>query len=193
MARSLISRTKLTTVAAAAAAAALLAPAAALAATDTTTVTIAGGTLSYPTPLAAGDFPATTLNGLQQVKTASISPYKVNDSRGGSAGWNLTVAASQFTATGGAVLPAGSLLMATPPVPTTTVGNLGIVPVPAVVASPIDGGTTQKIASAAAVALGGAGEWTFTPAAGALTLTVPPAVAPGDYVSTITTTLATGP
>ncbi|MDP8908797.1 MAG: hypothetical protein M3N47_06695 [Chloroflexota bacterium] len=49
--------------------------------------------------------------------------------------------------------------------------------------------TTQKFLTAAAVPLGGAGEWMFSPPAGALTLTVPPAVAPGTYTST----LATGP
>lgn len=163
--------------------------------TDTTSVTITSGTLDYTTPMTAGNFPATALTGVQQVKTADIAPYKVTDARGGSAGWNLTVAASQFSvaAPGTDKLPVGSLAMATPPVPTTTAGNLGIAPVPQAVVNPIDGGTTQKMVSAPAVALGGAGEWTFTPLAGALTLTVPPAVAAGTYTSTITTTLSTGP
>lgn len=160
--------------------------------TDTTSVTITSGTLDYTTPLTARNFPATTLSGLQQTTTADIAPYKVTDARGGSAGWNLTIAASQFTS-GTNTLPTGSLLMATAPVPTTTVGNLGVAPVPQVVASAIDGGSTQKIVSAPAVALGGAGEWTFTPLAGTLTLTIPPAVPAGTYTSTITTTLATGP
>lgn len=167
-------------------------PASAIAAVDDTSVAIAGGTLDYTTPLAAGNFPATTLTGLAQTKTADIAPYVVNDSRGGALGWNLTIAASQFTS-GLNTLPLGSLAMALPPVPTTTVGNLGIAPVPSTTLNAIDGGTTQKIVSAAAVALGGAGQWTFTPLTGALTLTVPPAVAPGTYSSTITTTLATGP
>lgn len=171
--------------------AAVFGPAAALAATDDTSVAITGGILDYTTPLTAGDFPATTLTGLQQVKNANISPYTVTDSRGGAAGWNLTIAASQFTA-GSDTLPAGSLLMTLPPVPTTTTGNLGITPVP-VVTTAIDNATTQKFVTAAALALSGAGAWTFSPANGALTLTVPPAVAPGTYTSTITTTLATGP
>lgn len=162
------------------------------AATDDTSVAITGGTLDYTTPLAAGDFPATTLSGVQQTRTATVAPYVVTDARGGSEGWNLTVAASQFTS-GTNTLPAGSLAMAAPPVPTTTAGNLGVAPVPQAIASPIDGGTTQKMVSAAAVPLGGAGEWTFTPLAGTLTLTIPPAVAAGTYSSTITTTLATGP
>lgn len=172
-------------------AAATVAPASALAATDTTSVAIAAGSLVYTTPLTAGDFPATTLTGAQQTKSANISPYTVTDSRGGSAGWNLTIAASPF-ASGTDTLPAGSLAMAAAPVPTTTLGNLGIPPTP-VVTTAIDNATTQKFVSAAAVPLGGAGAWTFSPLAGALTLTVPPAVAPGTYTSTITTTLATGP
>lgn len=170
---------------------AALGPASALAAIDDTSVAIAGGTLDYTTPLTAGNFPATTLTGLQQAKSANISPYTVTDSRGGSAGWNLTIAASTFTS-GTNTLPPGSLLMTLPPVPTTTLGNLGITPVP-VATTAIDNATTQKFVTAAAVALGGAGAWTFTPLTGALTLTVPPAVAPGTYTSTITTTLATGP
>lgn len=177
-----------------AATASLLAPAAAHAATDTSSITISGGTLDYTTPLTASDFPATTLTGVQQVKTADVAPFAVTDSRGGAAGWHLTIQASQFTS-GSDTLPAGSLIMATPPVPTTTLGNLGIVPVPnaTLATTPIDNGSAQNVASAAAVALGGAGKWTFTPLTGALTLTVPPAVAPGTYTSTITTTLATGP
>ncbi len=169
-------------------------PGAAVAATDTTSVTIGGGTLDYTTPLIASDFPATTLSGVQQVKSADIAPYAVTDGRGSSAGWHLGVAASQFKS-GSDTLPAGSLLMSTPAVPTTTIGNLGIPPVPnvALSTSAIDNATTQDITSAAAAPLSGAGKWTFTPLPGALTLTIPPAVAPGTYTSTITTTLATGP
>lgn len=176
------------------AALALAAPATARAETDTTSITISAGTLEYTTPLAAGDFPSTTLSGIQQTKTANVSPFTVTDGRGGAAGWNLSIAASQFTS-GGNTLPTGSLTIATPPVPTTTVGNLGVPPVPnaALAATPIDDGNTHTLASAAAVALGGGGRWTFTPLSGSLTLTVPPAAAPGTYTSTLTTTLSTGP
>ena len=173
---------------------AMLAPGAAHAATDTTSITITGGTLDYTTPFTAGDFPATTLSGLQQIKTASVDPFAVTDSRGGAAGWHLTIAASRFTS-GSDQLPLGSMSLATPPVPTTTIGNLGIAPIPNVAlgASPIDDGSSHALVDAAAVPLGGAGKWTFTPVAGTLTLTIPPAVVPGTYSSTITTTLSTGP
>lgn len=164
------------------------------AADDTTSVAIAAGALEYTTPLAADNFPNVTLSGASQTVTANASPYVVTDSRGGAAGWNLTIAATQFATSGSDTLPTGSMRMTLPPVPTTTLGNLGIPPVvTATPLGPIDGAAAQKVASAAAVPLGGAGRWTFTPLAAALALTVPPAVTPGTYTSTITTTLATGP
>ncbi len=165
------------------------------AATDNTSIAIGAGSLTYPTPLAAANFPAVTLNGLQQTVRTSISPFVVNDARGGSAGWNLTVAASQFTHSNTTdQLPAGSMSMALPPVPTTTVGNLGTPPVVAGTSlQPLDGGSAQKIVSAPATPLSGAGQWTFTPLADTLTLQVPAAVEPGTYTSTITSTLSTGP
>jgi putative surface cell wall-binding protein len=165
------------------------------AADDTTSIAISAGALTYVTPLAAANFPAVTLNGLQQTARTSISPFVVNDARGGSAGWNLTVEASQFTHSNGSdTLPAGSMSMALPPVPTTTVGNLGTPPVVTGTAlQPLDGGSAQKVVSAPATPLSGAGQWTFTPLADTLTLLVPAAVEPGTYTSTITSTLSTGP
>jgi hypothetical protein len=167
----------------------------AAAATDTTSVTITGGSLSYTTPLVASDFPDVQLNGLTQVVTANISPYAVTDARGTNDGWNLTVEATRFDDGSGVKLPAGSLTMVNVPVPLPGVSLAGLVPpVPSVPLNPIDGGgTAQKIASALAAPLSGTGQWTFTPTAGALVLSVPPTAAPGTYSSTITTTLATGP
>ena len=52
------------------------------AATDNTSIAIGAGSLTYPTPLAAANFPAVTLNGLQQTVRTSISPFVVNDARG---------------------------------------------------------------------------------------------------------------
>lgn len=177
----------------AAALAGAAAPAAA--ATDTTSIAIASGALSYATPLAAGDFPGTTLNGRAQTVSANISPFSVVDARGGSAGWNLTVEATQFSDGAGGTLPAGSLTMTLPPAPTTDAleNPLAVPPVVSLSLNALDGGGAQQIASAPAVALGGAGTWAFTPLPGALALRVPAAVKPGTYTSTITTTLATGP
>src|SRR3954453_9414027 len=67
--------------------AALALPSSALAATDATNITINGGALNYTTPFTAGDFPATTLNGLPQAKTANINDWTVTDNRGSAAGW----------------------------------------------------------------------------------------------------------
>lgn len=184
---------KLITLLAALSALALASPA--QAATDSTSVTINAGTLDYTTPLTAGDFPSVTLDGTQKVVNADVNPYVVTDSRGGSAGWNLTIEASQFTTSGSATLPQGSLVMALPPVPTkdAVTNPLGLPPTVQATLSAIDGGSAQKVVSAAALPLVGAGAWTFTPLANALTLTVPAAATAGTYSSTITTTLSTGP
>ena len=162
---------------------------------DPTSVTINGGTLAYTTPLTAGNFPSVTLDGTQNVVTANVNPYVVTDSRGGAAGWNLTVEATQFTSASTDTLPQGSLRMALPPVPTkNAVDNpLGLTPTVQPTLDAIDGGSAQKLVSAAAAPLVGAGAWTFTPLPGALTLTVPGVVPPGTYTSTITTTLSSGP
>jgi hypothetical protein len=166
------------------------------AAADPTSVTISAGTLQYTTPLTASDFPSVTLSGAQRVVTTDVNPYAVTDARGGAAGWNLTIAASQFSDGASNTLPTGSLLMAVPPPPTTnTLQNpLALPPTVQPTLSAIDGAAAaQKIASAAALPLAGAGMWTFAPLTGALTLSVPAAVTPGTYTSTITTTLSTGP
>jgi hypothetical protein len=165
------------------------------AAVDPTSVTIAGGTLEYTTPLTAANFPTVTLDGTPKLVTANVNPYVVTDSRGGSAGWNLTIQASQFSNANSDTLPQGSLRMALPPLPTKDpVANpLGLPPTVQPTLDAIDGGSAQKLASAAAAPLVGAGAWTFTPLPGALTLTVPGVAPPGTYTSTITTTLSTGP
>jgi hypothetical protein len=175
----------------------LIAPAGASAATDNTQITLAAGALTYTTPFSAENFPNTSLTGVQQTVRASVNPWKVTDARGSLLnGWNVTVAASRFTDTvdNTKQLPAGSLALVNTPTTSTTLGNVSLPPATPAVAAAIDGGTTQKLASAAVAQ--GLGEWTFTPvnaAGGDLALTVPPTAVAGTYVSTITTTLATGP
>ncbi len=127
--------------------------------------------------------------------SSHVPPQAVTDARGGSLGWNLTVQASQFTSPSSNVLPQGSLVMAVPPLPTKDpVANpLGLPPAVQPTLTAIDGGSAQKLVSAAAAPLVGAGAWTFTPLPDALTLSLPGVVAPGTYTSTITTTLSSGP
>jgi hypothetical protein len=180
--------------------AAMAFPAASLADTSTTNITINSGSLAYTTPFSAGNFPATTLNGLPQAKTANISPWVVTDNTGSGAGWNVTISASRFTCStsltcGSTQFPASSLTMATVGVPGTDVlNNTAIPPVYTPPVNPIDGGgSAQKIVSAALLPLSGAGAWTFTHAAGGLALVVPASTSPGTYTSTITTTLSSGP
>ena len=175
----------------------MLIPASAQAAVDDTQITVTAGALTYTTPFSAGNFPNTALTGLQQAVRASANPWTVTDARGSLLnGWNVTIAASRFTDTvdNTKQLPAGSLALVNTPSVATTSGNLSLPPVSVPAAAAIDGGTTQKIATAAVGQ--GLGQWTFTPAnaaGGDLILTLPPDAQPGTYVSTITTTLATGP
>lgn len=166
-------------------------------ATDNTQVTVTAGALTYTTPFSAGNFPNTALTGLQQTVRASVNPWTVTDARGSLLnGWNVTIAASRFTDTvdNTKQLPTGSLSLVNTPTVATTAGNTSLPPANVPLASAIDGGTTQKMTTAAVGQ--GLGEWTFTPgnaAGGDLLLTIPPNAQPGTYVSTITTTLATGP
>jgi len=170
---------------------------AAQAALDDTSISLLAGTLDYTTPFTADNFPATSLTGLPQAVHATVNPWVVTDSRGSLiAGWNMTISATQFTTGGGSpnTLPAGSMTMATTPVPSTTFGNISLPPTPVAAAAALDGGAAQKIATSAIAQ--GLGRWTFTPVnllGGDLTLNVPASAAAGTYTSTITTTLATGP
>jgi hypothetical protein len=168
-----------------------LAPVAA-AETDTTQLTLDAGTLDYTTPFSAGNFPTTTLTGTPLTLHADANQWVVTDARGSvDNGWNVTIAASQFSAGGGKTLPLGSLALSAPPTATTDPGNTSGAPSSLTPASPIDDGSTQKLVSAAAG--DGMGQWTFASSNSALTLTVPSNTQTGTYVSTITTTLATGP
>jgi WxL domain surface cell wall-binding len=168
-----------------------LAPAA-LAETDTTQLTVNAGTLDYTTPFSAGNFPTTTLTGTPLSLHADANQWVVTDARGSvDNGWNVTIAASQFSAGGGKTLPLGSLALTAPPNASSDAGNSSAAPSSLTPGSPIDDGSTQKLASAAAG--DGLGQWTFGSSGNALTLTVPSNTQTGTYVSTITTTLATGP
>jgi len=89
----------------------------------------------------------------------------VTDARGSLLnGWNVTVSASQFSTGGGSpsTLPTGSLTLATPPVPSTTVGNLSLPsgPGPACGADRLEARRKRSLPAALAAGLG---QWTFTP------------------------------
>jgi hypothetical protein len=188
-------RSKLATLGALVTVLALASPA--QAATSDTSITLNAGTLDYTTPFSAGNFPNTTLNGLPQVVHAGVNPWTVTDGRGSLLnGWNLTISATQFSTGGGSphTLPTGSMTLATVPVPSTSVGNVSLPPVPVPLAAALDGGSAQKVATSAVGQ--GLGQWTFTslnPAGGDLALVVPASAVAGTYTSTITSTLSTGP
>lgn len=181
-----------------AAAAALAAPGAAHAqATDTTSVTLSAGSLTFPTTLAASNFPATQLNGQVQTLNAAVGDWSVNDATGALLGWTVQVKASQFTdnngtagdATDDKTLPPGSLTLALPTVGAGASQSSLLAPVTLAI-TPIDTGVNQILAQA--IATEGSGLWNFTQGADDLTLVVPPTVKAGTYTSTITTTLSAG-
>jgi hypothetical protein len=70
-------------------------------ATSNTSLTLNGGLLDWGTAPSVGNFPSTTITGSPITVHASDNDWTVNDARGSSTGWNVTVQASEFTAGGG--------------------------------------------------------------------------------------------
>jgi hypothetical protein len=157
------------------------------AATDPTNITLTGGSLDFGTPFSAGDFPSTQLNGSVQTVTADVGNWSVNDARGSLLGWNVTIAAGQFTSAGADTLPVGSLSLTAPTVSAGSGQAGGLAPIVQSL-TPIDAGSAVPLVVAAP--LTGQGLWNFTQGAGQLSLVVPPTVKAGTYTSTITTTLS---
>lgn len=136
------------------------------------------------------DFAPVTLTGTASPTTATMSDFSVTDTAG--AGWNVSVAATQFRefdsqtgkyVSGGRALPVGSLSMVAPSVDPTSASV-------AVAAGPHDiDGATVKVVSAGS---GTSGTWQFTQG-GPLTLTVPASAYAVVYRSEITVAVASGP
>ena len=172
------------------------APAGAAAATDNTSITLGPGTLSFSVAPTADDFPGTTLTGATQTITTNFNDWRVNDARGNGGGWNVTIAASQFSDGGSNALPTSSLTLKPPVVTKVDLLNLALPPLPQGIPPwTIDSGSAVKVESAQAGT--GQGEWNFDhvnlSGSKDLSLTVPADAAAGTYTSTITSTLSTGP
>lgn len=167
-------------------------------AADDTNVTIIPGALSA-TDMVVNDFSPVTLDGTAKSTTASALAFSVTDARGSGAGWNVTVAGTQFCkldalnvacdAVTPRTLPASSLSIPTFSVAKADPTSSGL---PGVTAGPyaIDGGSL-KVASAAANG-SGMGSYSFSQG-GNWTLTVPASAYSGTYRSTITVSVASGP
>lgn len=167
-------------------------------AADDTNVTIVGGSLSA-TDMTVGDFGNVTLDGTAKSTTATGSGFSVADARGTGAGWNVTVAGTQFCKLDGVGtacdlvtprnLPTSSLS-----VPQFTVAKADATSsaVPSITGGPylIDG-VSIKVASAAADG-SGMGSYDFSQG-GNWNLSVPASAYAGTYRSTVTVSVTSGP
>jgi hypothetical protein len=147
-------------------------------ATSSTSLTLTGGSLTFSTVPAVGNFPSTALTGSAQTVTAAASNWGVNDATGTGSGWHVTVAASQFSDGGSHTLPTGTLKLAEPSaVAPADVNNTS--PAPTIGTnsnSAIDSGSAVQTVSAASGA--GEGVWNFTQNAHDLSVLVARLAAP---------------
>lgn len=154
---------------------------------ESATVSILGGGLSLTTsPIAFGTISLTGLD--QTVDTQPAPPWTATDARGDdTAGWNVTVASTDFTSVGGTItvdnfkiqlLDANVVTVAGNTAPTSQVTSY----------QPLSDVAPLALVSAAAG--NGMGTYDFTPDA---RLIVPAESAPGDYEAFMTVSINSGP
>jgi hypothetical protein len=154
------------------------------------TTAIEGGSLSFGTQQPSVDnFATVELTGQVQTSTAAVSAFTVVDATGTGDGWNVVVKADQFTdAANQLTLPTNSIDIALP----TVSAQAGASDVSTInkASGKIDNDTGVKILSAAE----GGGMGTYNVDANTLTLNLlPKDVKEGNYTSTVTVTVTTGP
>lgn len=133
---------------------------------------------------------AVTLNGSDQTRTYAPG-LTVTDTTPQSAGWNLTITSTQYTATGGKTLATtASTITATTfsCVSGCTANPTSSVAYP--VAVPAGAGPPAAVKFYNAAANTGRGTFTITPT---VTVAVPANTLTGSYTSTVTTALISGP
>lgn len=150
---------------------------------------ITGGSVSL-SAVTASSFGVLPLDGTTQTIKAPLNTFDVTDARGTGEGWKVSVVAGQFTdSTSGNVLEAGSLAIDAPSVSLKDDGSSALTTITQA-GGVIDNGTGVKLLSAAVN--GGMGSYTVAPASMTLTLK-PGTVYAGNYASTVTVSLTTGP
>lgn len=159
----------------------------------TADATVTGGTLSFinSTPSDV-TFPGVTLNGSNQT-VSQTQTIDISDARGTGVGWNVTATSTLFT-DGGNVLPSGSVTIPSTPAvacdagvtctPATPTGMSYPYSLPSDVVAP----PALKLYNAAANT--GLGAQTVTPT---WNLLVPASARAGNYTSTWTFSLVSGP
>ncbi len=132
-------------------------------------------------------FTAIEITGEPTSTTGTMSQFAIVDARGGGAGYNLTLQATQFATLDGKILPLSSLI----------VDALSITPGTGVTSpTPTPTGTAVIDNAAGVVVLSaevGEGLGKFDIADAVMTLAIPASVEAGEYASTMTASLVTGP
>jgi len=165
------------------------APAGATSASETLTA----GTLGFVSNPGTVTFPSTTLNGQDKTVTAS-QPLDVADATGSGAGWNVTATSTLFKS-GTNTLPSGATTIGSSPgTPTCdtgvtcTVGGATSVAYPYSLPAAASAPTATKMFNAPAGT--GMGDQTISPT---WTLAIPANAYAGNYTSTWTLSLVSGP
>lgn len=170
-------------------------------ANPTATVTVAPGALTIVSNGASVTFPALTLDGTDKPPlAATVAPvFTLTDATGTGAGWNVTVASTDFVHNDTPSVPGASI----------AVSNFTYAPTSGTITRVSGQGVTTPGGPAetgvATTALGtplksvvaepnfGRGRYTWSPAAGNFALTVPPETIAGGYTATMTFTISSGP
>jgi hypothetical protein len=159
----------------------------------TASATLNAGALGFASTPGNVTFPSVTLNGTNKTVTAS-QPLDIADATGSGAGWNVTATSTLFTS-GSYTLPAGAAtITSAPSAPTcdsnvtcTQAGSTTVAypySLPAGATAP----TATKLFNAAAGT--GMGDQTLNPS---WTLAIPGNAYAGNYTSTWTLSLVSGP
>jgi hypothetical protein len=154
-------------------------------------VTTTGGVRSGPLTLTTTPTVSlsTTLDGSDLLVSGSLGASTVVDATGSGAGWRLTIAGTTFKSAAGKTLPADALTITG----VTVVKNSGKSPTNTTsypVTVPMAATAPAAVKFAAAAADSGMGRFTVTPA---IALEVPADAYAGDYASTLTISIVSGP
>ena len=168
--------------------------AAAPAGATTASETLTAGSLGFATTPVGVTFPATILNG--QDKTVTVQqPLDIADATGSGAGWNITATSTLFKTTSGNTLPAGATTVGSAPAApacdtnvTCTVGGATTVAFPYTLPAGASAPVATKLYNAPANT--GMGDQTVSPT---WTLAIPGNAYAGNYTSTWTLSLVSGP
>ena len=159
----------------------------------TASATLTAGSLGFATTPGPVNFPSVTLNGTDKTTTAQQA-FDVADATGSGAGWNITATSTLFKS-GTNALPAGATTIGSSPGSPTcdtgstcTVGGATTVAYPYSLPAAASAPTATKMFNAPAGT--GMGNQTVSPT---WTLAIPANAYAGNYTSTWTLSLVSGP